>query len=260
MAAFGEKAAKANPGLVRTLENSATYGDSIQQVLGRLTLKQQGNPVSDLPLVEVSKQSKQGVLAVVYSGDGGWRDIDRTLGDYLAKREIAVLGVDTLRYFWKKRTPGQVGQDLTRIIEYYLDAWKLNDVWLVGYSFGADILPFAYNRLPESMRSRVVLMSLLSPGLSTDFEVHVSGWLGAGPGPEALPIMPEFARVPRGIVQCIYGEEEAGESLCVRGDAQGQDTVKIAGGHHFDGDYATLGQRLLDKLLRRLVSESRNAP
>lgn len=257
VSAFAEKAGHANAGRVRFIEPGPGYSDSITMALSRFSnIARPKDELGDLPLVEVSQVSGQGVLAIIYSGDGGWRDIDKTLGDYLAKQDVAVLGVDALRYFWKKQTPDQIGQDLTRILAHYLDAWKLREVWLIGYSFGADVLPFAYNRLPESLRSRVVQVSLLSPGLSTDFEMHVSGWLGGGPGAGALPIAPEFTRVPVGKVQCIYGAKEAEESLCVKGAPSGLEVVKISGGHHFDGDYVALGRRLLVGLRQRLATEA----
>ena len=50
---------------------------------------------------------------------------------------------------------------------------------LIGYSFGADILPFAYNRAaPDAERAHVHRLSLLGLSGSADFVIHVAGWLG----------------------------------------------------------------------------------
>ncbi|QSA98894.1 virulence factor family protein [Methylococcus sp. EFPC2] len=253
---FAAKAARANPDRVRLVEHVTDYA-------GAVTAASPAAPdpkLDRIPLIEVSNRNTQGVLAVIYSGDGGWRDIDKTLGDYLSKQDVAVLGVDALRYFWQKQTPDRVGKDLSWVLDHYLDAWKLREVWLIGYSFGADILPFAYNRLPEALRSRVVLLSLLSPGLSTDFEVHVSGWFNGEPGSEALPTAAEYSRIPGGKLQCVYGEEETAESLCALSILPDVETVKLTGGHHFDGDYAALGQRLVGGLRRRLAPAGTGKP
>src|SRR5262245_60453823 len=59
-----------------------------------------GDALADLPLVELEPRVPLGVLAVIYSGDGGWRDLDRTVGEWLAAHGIHVVGVDALRYFW----------------------------------------------------------------------------------------------------------------------------------------------------------------
>ena len=41
--------------------------------------------------------------------------------------------------------------DLARIIRHYLQAWNKKRVVLIGYSLGADVLPFLANRLPEDV-------------------------------------------------------------------------------------------------------------
>jgi len=45
-------------------------------------------------------------------------------------------------------------------------------------------------------------------------------------------------------VLCIYGADE-NDSLCPKLDAKRFTVVKLKGGHHFDGDYAALAQRIL---------------
>ena len=60
------------------------------------------------------------------------------------------MGVDSLRYFWSEKPPERVAADLARILRHYGEAWKAKQVALIGYSFGAGIVPFALNRLPAS--------------------------------------------------------------------------------------------------------------
>src|SRR5262245_26136421 len=43
------------------------------------------SPVGDLPLAEIPVASPGPWLAVIYSGDGGWRDIDKQIGEALAR-------------------------------------------------------------------------------------------------------------------------------------------------------------------------------
>src|SRR5262249_52664409 len=57
----------------------------------------------DLPIVDIPVRDAKRLFAVIWSGDGGWRDIDKSIGEILAKRGIPVVGVDCLRYFWQKR-------------------------------------------------------------------------------------------------------------------------------------------------------------
>lgn len=211
---------------------------------------------ADIPVVEVARHSASGVLVIFYSGDGGWRDIDRSLGDALGRDGYAVVGVDTLRYFWGKREPMGVARDLDRLVRHYLEAWGLNEVVLIGYSFGANILPFAYNRLPDATRERVRMVTLLSPELATDFEVHLAGWLGQqASGEAAMPILPEASRIDPSRLVCVYGEQEAATTLCAQPGLGAARLMRLPGGHHYDGDYEALARRLIEALQQVSVPE-----
>ncbi len=138
--------------------------------------------LADLPLVEIPATAEPapaaaGRLAVVLSGDGGWASLDRSIATEFARRGIPVVGIDSLRYFWKLRTPEQTAGDVAAVIAHYLVAWHRTRVDLVGYSFGADVLPFVANRLPADMALRLATITMVEPSLSATFEIHVSDWL-----------------------------------------------------------------------------------
>ena len=106
--------------------------------------------VTNLPLVEVrARGTPASMLAVMFSGDGGWASIDRDVGEQLASRGIDVVGLNSLRYFWTRRTPDGAAADLVRILRHYLAAWHARRIVLLGYSRGADVLPFLASRLPR---------------------------------------------------------------------------------------------------------------
>jgi type IV secretory pathway VirJ component len=65
------------------------------------------------------------------------------------------------------------------VIRQYLAAWNKSRVLLVGYSFGADTLPFIVNRLPADLRPAVATVSLLGISANASFEIRVAGWIGA---------------------------------------------------------------------------------
>jgi type IV secretory pathway VirJ component len=205
--------------------------------------------IADLPLAIVpSRQSGcQKGLAVLYSGDGGWRDLDRSLADILAAKGMGVVGVDALRYYWKEKKPEVAARDLTRVIRYYGDQWQCNRIVLIGFSFGADVLPFIASRLPAELRSRVVLMTLLSPERTTAFEIQMNGWLG-GQAKAGIPIAPEARKLEGIKVQCVYGQNEGADSLCTDSTAGPLTVVAKSGGHHFDQNYGELADDILAAL------------
>jgi type IV secretory pathway VirJ component len=201
--------------------------------------------VNDLPLVEVPVTGMStDILAVIISGDGGWASLDRELGNTLASQGIAVVGLNSLQYFWTRRTPEGAAQDLERILRYYLAAWKKDKVLLIGYSLGADVLPFMANRLSQQTLSRVQLVALLGPGHQVDFEFHLTNWLWDSPTKTARPVLPEVEKLRGTKTLCFYGDEEK-DTLCKDLDPSLATVRRLKGGHHFDGDYQAMAATIL---------------
>src|SRR5205085_3432674 len=108
--------------------------------------------LSGIPLIELPQKSDKNVFAIIISGDGGWMSIDRAVAKHLAGKGIGTVGWNSLKYFWDAKTPDQISKDLNRVILYYVSAWKKQKVVVMGYSMGADAVPFMVNRLPSSTR------------------------------------------------------------------------------------------------------------
>ncbi len=208
--------------------------------------------VGALPLVElpVSKRSK--VMAVFLSGDGGWRDLDKTIGEKLQARGVPVVGWDSLRYFWRRKSPDQTTADVKASIDFYRAKWGAEKVALIGYSFGADVLPVVYNKLPEADRERIVLLSLMGLESKADWEIRVAGWFGAPPSEEATPLAPEFASIRGALVQCFYGAEER-EPGCLTLTDRNTEIIKTPGAHHFGYAYDQIATDIIEGLRRRGV-------
>jgi type IV secretory pathway VirJ component len=201
--------------------------------------------LKDLPIVSVAARpgaAPSDTFAIMLSGDGGWAGLDKEVAAALSANGIPVVGLDSLRYFWTARTPEGLAADLSRMIDYYVTQLGKQRVLLAGYSQGADVLPFAVNRLTPAARSHVALTAVMGMSEHALFEFHMSNWISdddSGP-----PTLPEVARIGGMTVLCIYGEEET-DSLCPRLDPHKVTIVKLKGGHHFDGDYAALARTIM---------------
>jgi type IV secretory pathway VirJ component len=202
----------------------------------------------DLGLVEVAATAPAArpglgdVFAVILTGDGGWAEIDKSIAARLAAAGVPSVGWSSLKYYWTPRTPEAAAADLARTIEHYARRWRKSRVLLVGYSFGADVLPFLANRLPPDARSRVALAGFVGLSPVASFEFHVAGWLGIDRGEHETA--PEVKRMGPTPVVCIRGDDER-DSAC---GALGGGTVRVVtlpGGHHFGGDYGRLADELL---------------
>jgi type IV secretory pathway VirJ component len=199
-----------------------------------------------LPVIEVP--AKAGVpgpdaFAILISGDGGWAGLDQAVAGALSAQGIPVVGVDSLRYFWTARTPESTAADIDRIVRYYLNHLHKNRVLLLGYSQGADVMPFIVSRLPPETRKHVALGAVMGLSEHALFEFHVGNWVNANQD-QGLPTAPEMEK-PGGIpMLCIYGDGET-DTLCPKLDPQKVKVVKLPGGHHFGGDYQRLAREIL---------------
>ncbi|WP_287497360.1 AcvB/VirJ family lysyl-phosphatidylglycerol hydrolase [Pandoraea sp. CB10b_02] len=209
--------------------------------------------VADLPVIEVPATGKPtakmaDTFAILFSGDGGWAGLDRDVAGALSAHGIPVVGVDSLRYFWSARTPASGALDVERLMRFYQARWNRKRVILIGYSQGADVLPFMVNRLPPVARERVALLVLMGLGQKADFEFRMTNWVMSSQN--GLPIRPELERLPDGLAMCVYGADED-DSNCPGLDPRRVQLVKMAGGHHFDGNYAGLADAILQAAARR---------
>lgn len=187
-------------------------------------------------------------MAVILSGDGGWADLDKQLGTLLAGRGISVLGFDCMKYFWDTRSPEETARDLNAVLSAYMKAWGKDRVILIGFSFGAAVLPFILSRMPETLKARVALATLLGSNSYANWEIHWGDWLHDQPHKSALPVPPELSKLSGVKLLCVYGSEEAKTSVCPGLGSPGIEVLELPGGHHFDGNY----NNLADQILRRV--------
>ena len=209
---------------------------------------QEVGDLKDLPIVELrSKNPRPDLFAVIVSGDGGWAAIDRDLGHSLAEKDICVVGLNSLQYFWKRRSPAEAGKDLERILHHYFSLWGQGKVILIGYSLGADVLPFMVNRLTPELSERVSLVALLGPSDHVTFEFHLMDWLGESSASDSLPVLPEVSRLGVRKILCFCGEKET-DSLCSKLDPQRAKTFVLPGAHHFGGKYSFIAETILREM------------
>lgn len=235
-------------------EATGTAKDEITQTLSdRVDAASDSDDPLGLPITVLEAKPALDTMAIVYSGDGGWRDLDKEVGDYLQKEGVPTIGIDSLRYFWSEKKPQETANDLARIIETYRKEWKVRHVLLIGYSFGADVIPATYNLLSGQDKARVSQISLLALSHEVDYEISVGGWLGVSSGSEADTVK-DIEKIDPKIIQCIYGTDDD-DDACPALKDKGIEVIGIEGGHHFDEDYEALTKRIVDALKTRLQAK-----
>jgi type IV secretory pathway VirJ component len=204
--------------------------------------------ISSLPLVELPAAPHGPILAIIFSGDGGRRDIDKTIAQRLCSDGVSVIGWDSLHYFWSRKSPEQIANDVSLVIDTYASRWGISKVALIGYSFGAGILPFPYDRLTEEAKRRG--SKYRCSGLLRRPILRSVSPVGEPASKDAAPTKPALALIHPKMIQCFYGENET-DSACLELGGNGAEIIRIGSGHHFGGDYDALAQEILRGLRRR---------
>jgi type IV secretory pathway VirJ component len=205
----------------------------------------------NLPLIELPAQSSGNAaadetLAIFISGDGGWAGIDREIAEELSKHGLPVVGFDSLRYFWLSRTPAEAAHALEQIISHYTQAWNRKRVIVLGYSFGADALPFMLSRLPPESLAKVSNAFFLGLDPQAEFEFHFGNWLGTH-SPQAYPTRKELLSVHGPALHCFFGTDDT-DDLCPKLAKTKVEQIALSGGHHFNGAYQAIAEQILNRL------------
>jgi type IV secretory pathway VirJ component len=204
--------------------------------------------VSSLPLVEVPAVGKaRDVLGIFLSGDGGWAEIDKTIADSLANKGICVVGWNSLRYFWKERSPQEASEDLEKILNHYQNIWKKDTVICIGFSFGADAFPAMISRLPRETFGRIRLIALLGLSNTAEFHFHIANWLGEGASNTSFPVLPDLEKIKGKRIIYFFGKEDKESIAGEVKDGLGT-VIYLPGGHHFGGRYDIIADSIVSGL------------
>jgi len=236
----------------------------IWQPFARVSLESVAVPMQVSSFSSPPPAGKSDVMAIIYSGDGGWADLDRRLGIAFIDRGIPVLGVNTFKYYWRNRTADESAAELDALMTKYTTAWNKPRIWLIGYSFGADLLPTLVNKLSPANRARITQLLLLAPSKEVNFEIELQGymikqgWLqdhfkslmeSINPIKEYDAMPPLQALDNKPPVVCYYGLDEADDTVCTEPNVPKWIVMHPKkGDHHFDGGYQPLAKQMMDEL------------
>ncbi|MGN6616401.1 MAG: AcvB/VirJ family lysyl-phosphatidylglycerol hydrolase [Ilyomonas sp.] len=198
---------------------------------------QQATPVAGLPLATyaASTNDTSKPVIVYYTGDGGFNSFSTSFAKQLNSKGYNIVSFNSLKYFWRTKTPEQAAADAIQVIEYAQKTYNRKRFVLIGYSFGADVMPFIFNRLPKRLQVDTKYMVLMSPSTHTDFTVHVTELLGRNnKGSSNIP--EEINKITGIPLLIVAGEKEEGGLNTSSLTIPNIHKLIIPGGHHYDSD------------------------
>jgi type IV secretory pathway VirJ component len=206
--------------------------------------------VGSLPLVEVPAARGSGgdVMVVLLSADGGWARLDEELAARLAQAGYPVVGWNSLRYYMTPRDPAVAADDLSVVMRTYQRKWGRDRVLLVGYSFGADVLPLVTARLDAADRANVAGLVLLGFWKDAEFKFRPREVGGRIRHYETLPVVRALVDMP---ILCIGGEHDT-RSVCAHIGTPNVTSRIVPSSGHGLGAHANEVFKLMQPLLRDL--------
>lgn len=197
---------------------------------------------NSLPVKELSSATQTPFIFYI-TGDGGFNNFSIDLCTEINKAGYPVTTLNAKSYFWDKKTPDQTATDISTYLENQLKRRKNQQIVLVGYSFGADVLPFIVNRLPDTVKKKLISIVLLSPSTSTDFEIHFSDMFGT-PKKRAMDVVAEINKMGNHKTVLMFGDDEEGfpeKEISLKNIV----IKTMAGGHHYDGNTAEVAKTMM---------------
>jgi type IV secretory pathway VirJ component len=119
----------------------------------RAAKPQAAQSVDDLPLVEAPAAHPARPCRHRH-GDGGWEGIDQQIGNILAAHGVSVVGFNRSSTSGTRATPEELAHDLELTLTHYAASGVRVRYIVVGYSIGADVLPFMTGRMSEAAKAR----------------------------------------------------------------------------------------------------------
>ncbi|MES1218879.1 MAG: AcvB/VirJ family lysyl-phosphatidylglycerol hydrolase [Bacteroidota bacterium] len=179
------------------------------------------------------------------SGDGGWNKFSNAFVQNLNNKGYEIVGLNAREYFWHKKNAAQTAKDMSALISTHMKTVKNKSFILIGYSFGADVMPFVVTHSSASITDSLRYIILMSPSTKTDFEVHVSELLGIG-NSSGESVAAEINKINSPVL-FVFGDKE--DDFPVKDiRIKNYKTEKLPGGHHYDGDPAAVCNIILPYL------------
>ena len=201
-------------------------------------------PTRKLPLLEFKSAGNSDYYVIFFTGNGGYRTLAHSVTNYLNSKKLSVLAINTKKYLWTEKKPQQIAIDLETLIDRYNNTWGLKKVVLIGYSMGAEVIPFAVNCMEDKYKHELSDIILIGPWQKATFKINLLDFFfeinkGADIYTELLKM-----KVITPYIIC----DDNKISICKK-DVEGFiDSDILKGGHHFGGDYISLS-RLIGRRL-----------
>lgn len=191
-------------------------------------------PMADLPHV------------LILSGDGGWGEVERNLAEDFLNKGMAVTGVDSRKTFDRRRDLAEVVAFIEGLVS------REQRLVIVGYSFGADLLPVIWPHLSQALKRKTLRVAMIAPTHEGSLSIDPTGRYD-GQQIEIFPLKDTIGHAPHRRLVCIYGAEEkqSGYSSCPNPGFDPARRIELPGGHNVKRSTAQIAAAIAEEMEER---------
>ncbi|MGA9211858.1 AcvB/VirJ family lysyl-phosphatidylglycerol hydrolase [Kaistella sp.] len=195
------------------------------------------------PVVEWNGNSDKPIVFYI-SGDGGFNTFSKTFAQEIHRYGYDVFALNTKKYFWKKKTPLQASQDTENYLKQIIQNRINKKIIIIGYSYGADVAPFIYNRFDRDFQKNIQKLIIIGPSRVNDFEIHLEEYVTGHMeyGYSVVNEINHLKNVPFTLVVSDLEKEYFPKNEITLKDYQ---FLHLQGDHHFGGKTKMLADSLI---------------
>ena len=197
----------------------------------------------DFPVSEWNSNTDKPVIFYI-SGDAGFNTFSKTFSAELHRYGYDVFALNTKKYFWKKKSPLQASKDTENYLKEITKNRVNKKIIIIGYSYGADVAPFIYNRFDTDFKKNIQTLLIIGPSKVNDFEIHLEEYI-TGKMQHGYSVIKEINRiknVPFTLVVSDFEKEYFPKNEIT---LQNYRFVHLRGDHHFGGNTKMLADTIV---------------
>ncbi|MBF8455989.1 hypothetical protein IV494_02245 [Kaistella sp. G5-32] len=198
---------------------------------------------SSFPVTEWNSNSSKPVIFYV-SGDAGFNTFSKTFGQELHRYGYDVFALNTKKYFWNKKTPLKASQDSEKYLKEITKNRTNKKIIIIGYSYGADVSPFIYNRFDTEFQKNIQQLIIIGPSQVNDFEIHLEEYI-TGHMEHGYSVTNEINQIKNVPFTLVVSDFENRYFPRKEITLRGYRFLHIPGDHHFGGNTKMLADTLV---------------
>ncbi|WP_173780618.1 AcvB/VirJ family lysyl-phosphatidylglycerol hydrolase [Frigoriflavimonas asaccharolytica] len=169
------------------------------------------------------------------SGDGGFNTFSQSMGKDLHNLGYDVFALDTKDYFWQNKSPQEASEDTEKFLKKMTKHRDNKKVILIGYSYGAEVAPFIYNRFDDDFKENISKLIIIGPTAVNDFKIHLDEYVFK-PVQYGYSVVKEVNKLGSLPFTLVVSDDEVNAFPKNKITLKSYEYMHLAGSHDFSGN------------------------